>query len=337
MFKKLLAVSISLSLILMLCSCNGKKGDINNSGKNAKEKVVIWTSGEDYKNDTYLKSLREKFKDFEIELEYMNSSTIASKVLEEGKNSTCDIVLSEEYSYMDMIKDNLVPLDNLIDFSIFLDTIVPNSKKWTPEVKNGGCIMVNTKMLKEKGIEVPTSYNDLLDEKYKNLISMPSPASSGTGYMFLKQLINEWGEDKAFEYFKNLSQNILQYTSSGSGPVNQLIQGEVAIAIGMTSQGVTERNNGVDLEILFFEEGSPFSMYGNGIVKKDNIPDNVYEVFKYLSVELCKQNNELYFPDQIFKNFTPTVKGFPTNIKYGDMSNDTRSEKERILKKWTFS
>ena len=49
------------------------------------------------------------------------------------------------------------------------------------------------------------------------------------------------------------------------------------------------------------------------------------------------QNNELFFPDQIFKDFVPVLKGYPVNIKYGNMSNDTKSEKERLLKKWTFS
>ena len=72
--------------------------------------------------------------------------------------------------------------------------------------------------------------------------------------MFLRQLTNEWGEDEAFSYFEKLTENILQYTSSGSGPVNALVQGEAAIALGMTSQAVVEINNGVDLDILFYDD-----------------------------------------------------------------------------------
>lgn len=334
MFKKFFVIiSCFVLTICSACSNTNSSNQINSGNKN----IVIWTSGEDYRNETYLNSLKEKFKDYNFDMQYVSSSTIAAKIKEEGSSTTCDIVLSEEYSYLDMISDNLIDLSDVSDFSVFLDDIVPKSKKWTPELKNGGCIMMNTKMLKDKGIDIPKSYDDLLKDEYKNLISMPNPASSGTGYMFLRQLTNEWGEDKAFEYFENLNNNILQWTTSGSGPVNQLIQGEVAIAIGMTSQGVTEKNNGLDIEIVFFDEGSPFSMYGNAIVKKDNIRDEVYEVFKYLSTDLCKQNNELYFPDQIFKDFAPEVEGFPKNIKYGNMNNDIRSEKERLLKKWTLS
>ena len=164
---------------------------------------------------------------------------------------------------------------------------------------------------------------------------MPSPNSSGTGYMFLRQLTNEWGEDAAFEYFDKFSENVLQYTSSGSGPVNALIQREVAVGLGMTSQAVVKINEGNDeLEIVFFDEGSPYSMYGNAVLSKSAGSKAVMDVFNYLATDLCKGDNELYFPDQIYKDFAPAIEGFPTNIKYGNMANDTLAEKERLQAKW---
>lgn len=347
--KKLGKVALAVSLVaalgigLALTGCgssNSGSASASASGSSAAQAdskdIVIWTSGEDYKNEYYLNALKEKFPELNITLEYMSSSSIAAKVAEEGDKCEADIICSEEYGYLDKCANNLAELTDF-DYSPFLDAIVPASHKWTPELKNGGCIIVNKDVLAAKNLPVPTSYQDLLDPQYKGLISMPSPASSGTGYMFLRQLTNEWGEDAAFEYFTKLADNILQFTTSGSGPVNALVQGEVAIGLGMTSQAVVEINDGVNLDIIFFEEGSPYSMYGNAIVKGSGDRQNVKDVFNYLATELCKGDNELYFPDQIFKDFAPTVEGFPTGIKYGDMSNDTQAEKERLLKKWTLS
>lgn len=305
-------------------------------GKQDRETITIWTSGEDYKNEYYLTECQKMFPDYEIILEYMNTSTIAAKVVEEGENCSCDIICSEEYGYLDKCEEYLAELKEF-DFSVFLDEIVPQNHKYAPELKNGGCIIVNPKILNERGLSIPSSYQDLLAPEYKGLISMASPTSSGTGYMFLRQLTNEWGEDKAFAYFEKLSENVLQFTSSGSGPVNALIQGEVAVGLGMTSQAVTEINDGVELEILFFDEGSPFSMYGNAVLAKSAERECVMEVFNYLATDLCKGNNERFFPDQIFKDFVPVVDGYPTDIRYGDMSNDTLSEKERLQGKWTFN
>ena len=256
-------------------------------GKQDRETITIWTSGEDYKNEYYLTECQKMFPDYEIILEYMNTSTIAAKVVEEGENCSCDIICSEEYGYLDKCEEYLAELKEF-DFSVFLDEIVPQNHKYAPELKNGGCIIVNPKILNERGLSIPSSYQDLLAPEYKGLISMASPTSSGTGYMFLRQLTNEWGEDKAFAYFEKLSENVLQFTSSGSGPVNALIQGEVAVGLGMTSQAVTEINDGVELEILFFDEGSPFSMYGNAVLAKSAERECVMEVFNYLATDLCK-------------------------------------------------
>ncbi len=297
-------------------------------------KVVIWTSGEDYRNDYYLSESRKKFPEYEITLEYMNTSTIAAKVLAEKDNCTADILLSEEYGYLDKCKDYLAELKDF-DFSVFLKNIVPENQKVAPEYKNGGCIIINRDVIAGKNLPVPSSYQDLLNPVYKGLISMPNPATSGSGYMFLKCLVNTWGEDAAFEYFDKLAENVLSFTSSGSGPVNALVQGEAAIGLGMTGQAVFEKNQGVNLDIIFFAEGSPFSMYGNAVLAKSANRKAVMDVFNYLATDLCKGNNEKFFPEQIFKDFAPEIKGFPKNIRYGDMSNDTLAEKERLLARWT--
>ena len=304
--------------------------------QSANKTVKIWTSGEDYRNEYYLIECRKKFPDYDITLEYMNTSSIPAKIIEEGDKADCDIILSEEYCYLQKIAPQLAELKDF-DFAPFLDELVTPDHKFSPEYKNSGCIILNRDVLAKNNLPAPTSYQDLLDPRYKNLISMPNPASSGTGYMFLRQLTNEWGEDVAFDYFAKLSENILQYTSSGSGPVNALVQGEVAIGFGMTGQAVFEINQGVPLEIVYFAEGSPFNMYGNAILAKSYDRQEVRDVFNYLATELCKGNNEKFFPDQIFKDFKPTIKNYPTNIHWGNMKNDTLDEKERLLKKWQFS
>ena len=103
--KTILAVLLAATL---LTACSGGKES---------NKVTIWTSGEDYKNEYYLSELKAKFPDYDITLEYMNSSTIAAKILEEGDKTICDIVLSEEYGYMEKISDNLAVLDDF-DYSV---------------------------------------------------------------------------------------------------------------------------------------------------------------------------------------------------------------------------
>jgi len=157
--------------------------------------------------------------------------------------------------------------------------------------------------------------------------------------MFLKNLVNAWGEEKAFAYFDNFAENIVQFTSSGSGPINALVQKEAAVALGMTAQAVTMINEGAPLKIVFFEEGVPFSQYGHAMTKKAETKDNyakIQEVFDYLVKVVTPACDALYFPEQVFKDKVFTLPNYPTNIPYGNMSNNTTEEKTRLLEKWMY-
>ena len=165
---------------------------------------------------------------------------------------------------------------------------------------------------------------------------MPNPKSSGTGYSFLKSLVNSMGEDEAFAYFAALSENILQYTSSGSGPVNNLVSGEAVIGLGITAHAVTQINNGANLKIVFFEEGSPYSAYGYGVIKGKEERQCVKDVFDFLYNTLIYENCEKFYPEQIYKDVTFEIENYPSNITYADMSNNTQEEKERLLSKWMY-
>ena len=302
----------------------------------SKEEILIYTSAEDYRIEYLNQRLAEEFPQYDVIVEYMSTGNASAKLLFEGENTQCDILWSIEYAYMEMLDAEGVFADlSDYDMSVFVEDAL-QSKNYLPEYRNGGAIIVNTKVLEERGLEIPTSYEDLLKPEYKGLISMPNPKSSGTGYMFLKSLVNAWGEEEAFAYFDKLTPNILQYTSSGSGPVNALLQGEVAIGLGMTGQAVTQINEGEPLEIVFFEEGSPYSLYGEAIIKDKEMKESVREVFTFMVEEFNYEQLEMFFPEKIYANLDFEVENYPKDIVYSDMSNNSGEEKNRLLELWKY-
>ena len=322
--------SIMLAVLLIVFSFVSCSKDDNT--------IVIYSCAEDYRNEYYLAELQKQFPDINFVLDYQGSGAAAAKLKAEGLTTQGDILLSWDYTYLNMLTDYLADL-SYFDFSIFVDDMNDSSKKYVGEVRNSGAIVINTELLKEKGLAEPTSYEDLIKPEFKGLLSMPNPKSSGTGYMFLKNLVNAWGEDKAFEYFDKFAENIVQFTSSGSGPINALIQKEAAVALGMTAQAVTMINEGAPLKIIFFDEGVPFSQYGHAMTKKAESKNNyakIQEVFDYLVKEITPACDALYFPEQVFVDKVFTLPNYPTNIPYGNMSNNTTDEKTRLLEKWMY-
>ena len=324
MKMKLVALYLALCLSILLSACT----------QSGIRTVVIYTSAEENRREAMQVDLNARFPNYIIRIEYYSTGDLLTKLLSEGTDTECDIIGEMEYANLDRIIELLADL-SAYNTSVYTADMIPNEPRYLPWYRNGGCIAVNRIVLSERGLPVPESYNDLLNPVYQGLISMPNPISSGTGYMFLKSLVNAWGEQRAFEYFDALSKNILSFTSSGSGPVNALKEGEAAIGFAMTAQTVGAINDGFPLRIHFFEEGSPFSLYGIGIIKGKEIRREVNEVFDYIVNVWTEMDKLLFCPERIFNDREFTLPNFPINIRYANMLNNTSEEKERLLERWT--
>lgn len=304
--------------------------------KSGKEKIIIYTSAESYRIEYMWERLEEEFPEYDILIEYMPTGNHAARLFAEGTESVCDIVYDLEYTYLEQLAREGILADlSAYDFSVFTDD-VNQSRFYMAEYRNGGAIVINTEKFEKLGLEVPDSYEDLLNPEYKNLISMPNPMSSGTGYMFLLAMVNELGEEEAFEYFDKLAENVLQFTSSGSGPVNALVQGEVAIGLTSTGIAVNAINDGTALDIIYFEEGSPYALYGQAMIAGKDKRQAVKEVYDFLYETYAYENCEKFFPERIFKDITFEVENYPSDIVYCDMSKDTMENKEYLLSKWKY-
>jgi iron(III) transport system substrate-binding protein len=325
--KKIICFVSALFLLALTFSC--KKTD-NNS-------VIIYTSTEDFRTEHMQELLKGKFPNYDITIQTLSTGNHAAKLKAEGTETEADIILNLETGYMEGLQDILADLSSY-NLSEFLPELVPASRRFLPWDKSSGAIVINRSKLESAGLPIPESYQDLLKPVYKGLISMPNPKTSGTGYMFLVSLINAWGEDTAFTYFDSLALNILQFTTSGSGPVNALIQGEVAIGLGMTLTAVNAINTrGVPLELLFFAEGAPNITTSFGIIKGKETRPAVKEVFEFTLTKLLVDDKELYCPEAIFKNQQVNIPNYPKNIPYAKMDGVyDLTLKERLMGKWKY-
>ena len=321
-----------IAIFLAACLCIGGFAGCSKQT----ETVTIYSSSEDFRNEAARKMLNERFPDYEINLVDMDTGTLAAKIAAEGSKTDADIILELESTYLEKVSGSLATLD-MVDFSVYEESLVPENHKYVPYYLNSGAIIVDTKALAEKGVPVPTNYDDLLKPEYKGLLSMPNPKSSGTGYIFLLNMVNERGEEAAFAYFDRFAENISGqgFTTSGSGPVKALVTGEAAIGLGMTFQAVQSINEGSDFEILFFEEGAPWSSYSSAVVAGRETNKAVMEGCDYIVSEITPMDKQLYAPEKIYKDQEITMEHFPKEIPYGEMEGIRDiALKERLLDQW---
>ena len=108
-------------------------------------------------------------------------------------------------------------------------------------------LLGNSKKLAEKGYEMPKSYKDLLDPKWKGQIVIPSPRTSGTAYMINYSFLQLYGEKEGWDYLSKLNQNVAFYTKSGNAPTDLVGRGEYLLGLGADENVLKRMKDGYPL------------------------------------------------------------------------------------------
>ena len=267
---------------------------------------------------------------------YVSTAKAAAKLTIEGTESDADIVVGLDNAYMSKAEEHMADVSSYSKLEYEEDMVIESGKYLTWE-RQAGSIIVNKTILDREGLPMPETYEDLLNPVYKNYIAMPDPKSSGTGFFFFKNLVNVMGEEEAFAYIDELAKNIKQFTESGSGPVKLLIQGEVAIGLGLTFQGVNEMNNGNDFVLIEPEYGSPYSLTSTSMVEGRQYDEDIVRVFEFIVNDYMLYDKMYGSPEKVLKEQVNGVENYPQDIQYADMQGiDDIEEKERLLAKWKY-
>jgi len=119
--------------------------------------------------------------------------------------------------------------------------------------------IVNNDILKEKGLEAPKTWEDLADPKYKGEIIMANPAISGTQYAITSGIIQVLGEEKAWDYFKRLNENVEFYAKGGGEPLEKVGAGEFAIGIVAITGGTYAVGDTSPTTVVYPEDMIPWT------------------------------------------------------------------------------
>ena len=173
----LVALAILLCLTLVLTGCSKNK-----------EKIVIYTSMEEERNQDLKEQLKENFPELNVIVQYMPTGNSSAKLKTEGTNIEADIIIDLETAYMANLEDNFANLTSF-DTSMYIDGVI-QSDNYLPWIKYTMTLIIDEDYFEKNNLEIPKTYEDLLKPEYKNLIAMPDPKTSGTGYAFFLNAIN---------------------------------------------------------------------------------------------------------------------------------------------------
>lgn len=134
--------------------------------------------------------------------------------------------------------------------------------------------MSNRKFLKEKNLDPPSSWMDLLNRAYKGMIQMADARTSGTAVTRIFSIIQVFDRDenKAFDYMKKLRKNVQVYTKSGGGGTIPVGLGQAGAGIFFIVDALKTKQEGYDVVISFPKEGIGTSVEAIALVKGAKSP-----------------------------------------------------------------
>lgn len=136
-------------------------------------------------------------------------------------------------------------------------------------------LSANEGVLKELDLPTPTGWADLIDPRFKGLLGVANPNTSGTALTTLATQMFRKGEEKgekvdeeaAMEYMKALHKNIANYTKSGVAPGILAGRGEIAVAIVFLHDVIYQIEEGYPVTAIAPREGTGYEIGGLNLVK----------------------------------------------------------------------
>ena len=198
----------------------------------------------------------------------------------------------------------------------------------------------NTELLAKKKIKPPSSWADLLKPEYKGEIQMANAASSGTSYTVIATLVQLMGEDKAFDYMKQLHKNVSTYTRSGVAPAKAVARGETAVSISFVHDVTTEAIQGFPAASVTPSEGTGAEVGSMSIVKDSPNADAAKKFYEWALTTGGQQFGLAAKQFQLPSNSKVTVDPRMVNpakiklINYDYAKYGASAERRRLIAKW---
>jgi iron(III) transport system substrate-binding protein len=168
-------------------------------------------------------------------------------------------------------------------------------------------IAYNTTLVKTP----PTSWNDMLDPKYKNKVAMPSPAISGAAFAQLGTFANM--KEFGFDYFTKFQANGGKIEPSNGAISTKLASGEYNIALLVDFYARDLKTQGSPIDHIWPSEGALLVPTPIGIMKSSK---NAEPAKAFLDYMYSDRGQRLF----IKQSYIAVVPGLPNPVNTPDLS-----------------
>jgi iron(III) transport system substrate-binding protein len=305
-----------------------------------KTELLVYTALETDQLKAYSESFNRTNPDIVLKFVRDSTGVITAKLLAEKANPQADVIFGVAASSMEIFEQEgmLAPYEPAGFAALnprYSDTGKP--PLWVGQDVFAAVVCYNTVEGQKKGIPKPESWADLVKPVYKGQITMPNPASSGTGYFDVTAWLQTMGETNGWRYMDQLHENIAQYTHSGSKPCRQAGAGEFVVGISFDFRGNDVKAKGAPVELVFPKEGLGWDIEAAGIVKTTRKMDAARKLMDWVATQEANQAYSKNFAIVAHPAVKPNLPHIPADLESRLIKNDfafAAKNRDKILTEW---
>jgi iron(III) transport system substrate-binding protein len=279
----------------------------------------------------------------DIEVKWVRDSTgiVTAKLLAEKANPQADVVAGLAATSLALLDQEGMLLAYEPKGFKELDPAYSDTKRppvWVGMDVWAATICFNRVEAQKRGLPKPESWKDLANPIYKGAITMPHPASSGTGFLDVSSWLQTMGEAEAWKYMDALHQNIAQYVHSGSKPCKQAGAGEFPIGISFEFRAHQVQKSGAPVDMIFPKEGLGWDIEASSLMKTSTKLDLGKRFVDWMASKEANQIHANWWAVVAYPGVAKKLEGIPDNFEKLLTKNDfnwAAKNRERILAEWS--
>lgn len=304
--------------------------------------ITVYSSLEDDEITDYLRAAKKDIPDIKVNVLRLSTGDLGARMLAEKSNPKHDVIWG--WAVTNMLNPEVQALTEAYKAkgsaalpAQFKDV----NNKWFAATGYMAAFCVNTDRLKQRGLPMPSSWNDLLNSVYKGELIMPNPNSSGTGYLQIASILQNMGEEKGWKFLQKLDPNMGQYIKSGSKPCKLTRAGEYSVGASFAFIAMKSIKAGYPVKMVIPSEGAGYELEASALMKSSA---NKADAKRFLDWTLSKSAASQYSKFKAIVTIPGTklsadaqAAGLPADVSSAlypmDFAESAKNRK-RILDTW---
>ncbi len=266
--------------------------------KGGSEEVIIYSNADDEAIESMKNALDANGYEGKYLIQTFGTSELGGKLLAEGTNIEADMVTMSSFYLESSQEENNMYAD--LAFETGATSEYPSY--YTPITSQEGAIIVNTEMMEENNLTMPTSLKDLADPAYEGFLSVTDIQGSSTAWLMIQAIVSAYEENEAKEILTGIYKNAgAHLEDSGSGPIKKVRAGEVAIGFGLRHQAVADKAEGLPIDFVDPTEGNFALTESVAVIDKGEDSNALAQKMAECIIKEGRKELTQYYPNPLYE------------------------------------